>query len=773
MPSNVDANLIRRFKRRKLPDDAGRLLILAPEEVSFHVLEAAIQSESVARIFRKWIDENQDSIRHLAMSIGGRDFDGKGAGDLLASRLDDVRELYGDPEWTVRLFSLRILLMDAGGDARSARIAREAFYDTHPLLRLATARKFGNGSTENLFSALTAMALDDPVAELRRTARQRIDSIFPDKWAPDPDRIGALQAAHVLELQKTDSKSDENLAIRTLKEKFPRAALAAARFLESTGTLRCMLVNANRGDEVDWERRRELLSRAVSAGVHGFLSSLLEVETLDVQLLGAKLLIKGGSPGLKFTLIKRVFNGKIDCSDERELYETAISLACSGGEKLHLLLKNELRKHRENPEMLSIVLSALPPGEASVYREPLIEFLRDSHFKYDKSFLELIAKLPPPMFLGPVLDILEADRNLHTRTVRIRALCCLGVWHLEHTLQTMLENLQILPPEKASDFAIHLASLDGELLKGRIAFILSSPDARLKAALISCLPSGIAGDFAKMISEHLSDVDPELRVACLRALANVGKLGTKYRALLKDPFERVRREAAWIAGTKGDIQLLRAMNLQEEVKMRVLEGLAVSRSSSSVEVLVHFLSAGDSYQNEVIRALASKRDEKSLAVLMEQFGKSGSPVKDKIAGTIAIMVEECEEVLTALLSFDMDASLLADIFARTGLVELFIRRLGHRKSRVRREAVGLLARIATESAFRGIIFAARDPDKGVRMEAEKALKFLLSPAGKEMLEALEKDPNCELRQRTRWVIEHGKTSEALRWVTGEGDSNTT
>jgi len=773
--SNADTagKLIPRFERRKLPDDAGRLLILAPEEASFHVLNAAIKNEAIAQIFRKWINENRDSIRQLAMSIGGRQFDGKGAWGLLTSRLSDVRELYEDSEWTIRFFALRILLTDADGDARSARIAREAFQDTHPLLRALAAREFGNEYTKKLFPLLAAMALDDPVAELRQIARQRIDSIFPDKWTPDPDRIDALQAAHVLELQKTDSKSDENLAIRTLKGKFPRAVLAAARFLEITGALGRMLVNANLGDEVDWERRRELLSCAVSAGVHGFLNRLRTAKTLDVLLLGVKLLSKGGNPELKLALIKRVFNRRIDCSDERELYKTAIRLACSEGEKTFSLLKNELKRHRENPEILSIALSALPPSGASVYREPLIEFLRDPHFKYDELLLGLIAKLPPPMFLSPVLEILEGDRKLHARSVRIRALYCLGLWHLEYTLQTMLENLPILPPEKAADFAIHLASLDEELLKERAAFILSSQDARLKAVLISCLPADIVGDFTKKIGEHLSDADPKLRIACLRALANAGKLGTKYRALLKDPLESVRREAAWIAGAEGGVQLLKTMNFHGEVKTKILEGLAVSRNPRSVEVLIHLLSGEDSYQDEVIRALASKRDEKFIVALIEQFEKSGSLVKDKIAETIAIMVEECKEVLTALLSFNMNVSFLTDVFTRSGLVGLFIRRLGHRNPRVRREAAGLLAKIATESAFRGIVLAAGDPDKGVRMEVEGALDFLLSPAGEGIFEALERDPDCELRRRIRWVIEHGKSSEASSRVAERRGSNST
>jgi hypothetical protein len=41
--------------------------------------------------------------------------------------MNELRELSGDPEWTVRYFSLRILLND--DNPKSARLVKESFSD--------------------------------------------------------------------------------------------------------------------------------------------------------------------------------------------------------------------------------------------------------------------------------------------------------------------------------------------------------------------------------------------------------------------------------------------------------------------------------------------------------------------------------------------------------------------------------------------------------------------------------------------------------------------
>ncbi len=96
---------------------------------------------------------------------------------------------------------------------------------------------------------------------------------------------------------------------------------------------------------------------------------------------------------------------------------------------------------------------------------------------------------------------------------------------------------------------------------------------------------------------------------------------------------------------------------------------------------------------------------------------------------------------------------MADILTRTGFVEILIRKLGHRKPQVRRESARLLADIATDVAYRGIVLAARDPDKDVRINVTKALESLATKEGEKILKSLEADPDRKVRRYTHWALE--------------------
>ncbi len=769
----IAEHLVRKLEKRKKAEDARRLLKLAPEEGLFPVFLVALRKDSVAQVFRNWLKENQDIllIRKMALSARGRDFNGKKARKLLSLCFEEVRELSGDPEWPVRFFSLRVLLAD--DDPKSIRLVKESFSDPHPLLRRTVAQEAGNEDLEELFGALMTMVLDDPVSEVRQSARERIDSTFPDRWKLDPAGMDALQSVHILEQLKIDSKEDENVAITALKGRAVEARLAASRFLERSGALEKIFTEANRGDREDWERRRDLLTKAVSVGITGFLDNIKSTNSVDVLLLGAKLLSEGGDPGLISYLSEKAFSrpDPIREADEEELYRSAVSLACiRGDEKARSLVCDELRKRRNDPDVLGFVLPLLPPGEAPVFRDVLLEFLKDQAFTADEAFLDIMAQLPPSMFLGHVLDILESDRSLFSHGIRLRALHCLGAWHLDHTLQTILENLPILPVDQTRKFATHLASMNRRALEERASFILASPDAGIRAALISCLPVSCISSFTKEIREGLNDADPEVRISCLRALLNAGELKATgpALALLRDPVERVRREAARIAGVKGTEKFLESLetilndaNESPVVRTAALDGLAASRTPESVAVMVRYLDRGEALRNELISAMASKVDRKSILSLVEHFKDSEAVLRDRISDVFTAMGDKGEESLVDLLREDI-ASLkpfLADILTRTGFVEILIRKLGHRKPQIRRDSAELLVEIATDSAYRGIILAARDPDREVRIKVTRALESLATAEGESILKSLEKDPDRKVRRYTHWAMERLKAKK--------------
>ncbi len=65
--------------------------------------------------------------------------------------------------------------------------------------------------------------------------------------------------------------------------------------------------------------------------------------------------------------------------------------------------------------------------------------------------------------------------------------------------------------------------------------------------------------------------------------------------------------------------------------------------------------------------------------------------------------------------------------------------------------------IGTESAFRGIVLAARDPDQDVRVQVTRALEKLNSESGREILESLKNDPDKRVRKFTMWALARVKS----------------
>ena len=68
----------------------------------------------------------------------------------------------------------------------------------------------------------------------------------------------------------------------------------------------------------------------------------------------------------------------------------------------------------------------------------------------------------------------------------------------------------------------------------------------------------------------------------------------------------------------------------------------------------------------------------------------------------------------------------------------------------------MLALIGTESAFRGMVIAARDPDEEVRVQVVRALEKLETTEGKRILAALQKDPDKRIRKYTHWALQRLK-----------------
>ncbi|WP_319415951.1 HEAT repeat domain-containing protein [Marispirochaeta aestuarii] len=352
--------------------------------------------------------------------------------------------------------------------------------------------------------------------------------------------------------------------------------------------------------------------------------------------------------------------------------------------------------------------------------------------------------------------------------MRIDALKLLAQLKKPYCLQHVLENLAILPLDEARYFTTILADFSGDLFNKRVEGILESDDAHVRASLIAALPATGIKEFVAPIRKALKDADPEVRIAAVWALHDY----QEQRALnstvemLRDPVERVRVQVARALGSHGTETVLDRLkellfdeNEVSTVKKAAIAGLSFSETRGSVDVLVEKLrDMTGELKDEVIRALAEKHDARSLTRMIEVFKDAEPKIREAMSEAFKRMRSRGEESLVSLLDEDIPSllPLIYNILEETGWVESIIRRLAKRDPKERREAAALLARIGTRAAFRGIVLAARDPDEDVRVEVTKALEYLNTPEGAEILSDLENDPDKRVRKYTLWALERIK-----------------
>ncbi|MQY76311.1 MAG: transposase, partial [Spirochaeta sp.] len=207
--------------------------------------------------------------------------------------------------------------------------------------------------------------------------------------------------------------------------------------------------------------------------------------------------------------------------------------------------------------------------------------------------------------------------------------------------------------------------------------------------------------------------------------------------------------------------LLTDENEVASVKKAALVGLKNASSLKAVEILVARLEVDEELQGDISAALAAKVNKKEVAALIEDFKDADPGLRARITAVFKLMKEEGEETLVELLKEDILSlnPFISEILESTGYVESRIRQLSHRDSAVRREAAEVLSMVGTESAFRGIVLAARDPDDEVRVKVIKALEKLETKEGKEILSALESDGDKRVRKYTHWALERLKAKE--------------
>ncbi|MFO7731263.1 MAG: HEAT repeat domain-containing protein [Spirochaetia bacterium] len=746
-----------------------KLLQYSPDKALFPCFQAALDSSKRFEVLKNWIDKSGEFMvmGTIADSCAGRVFDGQKALPLIEPWKEELYEMTGDQRWTSRWFSLRILLFDAG--ERSQKAIWAAFNDSSLKIREMIARSFQKTKTNEgqLYEQLQDLLLNDPVYEVRSTARQRIEADCIDRYAI-PSSLNHTQKLHITELLNPGIQQDREYAFSLLDGQDDELMLEAARVLNRSGSLRRLFLQAFHEDHPSLKRSRHLLENAARVHCSDFLSALEDSSNPGTLQIAAELLRSYGDRTHITTLLQRV-RSFADEQKQREplrsIYLSAMETACLRGDDNSLaLLRDELSIRKSDAQLHEHILPMLPAAHAHVYINTLFSFLYDSNYPNKQTLRSTLARLEPELTLPTLFDLIKSIHpkvSASTQEQALRLLCEIGI---PYTLQHVLEHLPLLEIEQASRYAELLAQHFGKTFQKRTIELLETKDARLRSRLISALPPQYHPALKAQLLEAVQDADPEVRSACAWTLVSTGDEEERRRCLplIHDPVESVRISAARAFAIHAGPdyfdelkQVLESKNEMLPVQTSVIEGLIRSPYVESVDLLVQQIQSGGELQGAALKALREKHSHKMISRVLEHIQTAESDTRSRLLSALRSMGDSAESVLETYLfeSTHPLRSIAVEVLESIGAVDAQIRHLTNRDPSVRREAAAFLFHAGSLSAYRGLVQAARDPDEEVRAYVVRALDALDSDRGRTILEELKKDPQKKIRTYTNWALE--------------------
>jgi len=759
-------------KTRHSRGAAAMILEFAPDQGLFECFVAALSTKSIAGDLIDWMKKQGDAftLRKIALSGPGRDFDGEAGLRLLRDRMDEVREMLGDPEWASRAMAVRILSHDS--DERSKKGLTDSLSDPHPLVRTLALQAPLMGDRLAFYAEAYNLFIRDSSQEVRRAAKARIMAEFPDLYAPDIGKLCPEETIHVIELLDPTSGKDEEIAFRFLESGDPEQQLAAAEHLETRGSLRPLLETATSGDNKEFERRIALLVTATSYQVYGFLSAVESIESDGAFEAAARVLAQGGDRKLVAILARRWFARMGDSPFHQErirVYRFVLdAIRSRGDDQACAVLAAELAARRNEPELTAALLHACAGIQHDCIFNTLVELFFDPGFSMRDELRAAIVGQKPELVVPFALSLFRADRADTPRILRRDALILAGELKLSWALQRIMESLPTLDSDEIASLAPIVIGADAKAFKSKARFILDGVDAPSRAAILAALPSTGDRSFMGDVKKGLGDADPEVRSAAIRALAAFQEdkaLTSGGMDLLRDPVERVRIAAVAALAEAGGPTVVKKLsdvlddaNEMDEVKASLIRGLGLASNQASLDLLLDELGTRDHWAEQLGIALSARSSAKDLTRILERFKDATGELKTRMAQSVRTMGKKGEEALVELLREEI-ASLkpfIVEALESLGYVEARIRELKHRDPAVRRDAATALSLVGSRAAYRGIVLAARDPDTAVRVAVTRALERLAGPEGQEMLADLEHDPDARVRKYVLWAMERVK-----------------
>jgi len=747
--------------------DLRRVLLYCPPSSVFKVYLAAEEHPRLRRVMKEWIDRDGEEkvIRFLSEACRGEDFEPDYGKSFLEKNGALLRELTGEPEWYARYFAYKILIHNK--EELTLRSLEAGLLDPHPLVRKILTENFTAGR-EKIWEMLWDKLLHDPVYEVRETARKRITREFMDLYSLKDKKINVEETFRILEQLDPNSQEDKSFAMSILQSDNKELRYPAAVFLEKCGVLSSYLAKNTLDDPVHIENSIRILKDAMEVKVSGFMTDYPSGDGAPLLVVAKVLAGTNGPYEIINLLAKKVFgffgNKKIEPSN-REIYiKTLEAISAKGNIRSYEIFAEELSRREGDPAFLELLLPRIPIKAELIFPFVLFRFLKNVNFSAREELVKTLGNFNPDIVLPEIFHILNSDRSKFPHIIRISALKILGLLRLPFCLQRILESLPTFKEEETKEFAALFLDYPKEIFEDKARTLLASPDARIRASIISILPVVKNDSFMKEIRTALKDVDPDVRVAAIKSLLEFGeiKLLNQETSMLHDPVERVRLATAEVIARHGNevaIEILKNItvdpNETEVVKMGVIAGLGQAANAEGIPILVSVLDSQEEFRELAEKALSNRTTKRDITQLIEIFKDAEPQLREKLIPVFKRQGKKAEPSIVEILKDEVASfkPYLVKILEETGYVDEAKRQLSNRNVEVRREAAALLSLMDTLPAFRGLVMAAKDPDQEVRVCVVKALEKLKSSQSYDFLEKLKEDPDSRVRKYTHWALE--------------------
>lgn len=752
---------IRHFKRFRDTDLLRKMIRYIPEKGLFYCLLAALGKNELARELSKSLNQTVDlsSIRALGLTDEALKISEEQIFRLLGDNLDGLQALASDQEWTNRYFALKLLLCDKNDISRE--ILWKALHDPHYLIRMMILQELETEKREELYQELYNLYLSDPVYKVRKAAADRIHMEFSDLYTVNPSQLLEEQAMHVLELLRPGSMEDENIALYFLKSANLEARLPAASFLEKQGILTRLATEVYLGDRENLERNLKLLENALEVNASSFLSVIETTNNPGTLLLCARILLSlGGLSRWTIALARKTFSLCSDQPELEELYTTALKgLAALGTEEAYSLIDQELKKWRQTPRMMKILLSALPTQGMEYFYKTLADFLEDTTFEPRGSLREALGRMPQFLLLPLLLEKLRGGEG-YPLLVKADAVKLLAEKGLPYGLQSIFENIPFFSVDETEDFLEIIEVYPKKEVSLWVGKYLNSGDSLTRTSLIRRLPPEVLGEknHLQTLKQSLKDPDPDMRIAALRTLVelNEADLLNKESPLVTDPVERVREEYARLLGAAGEEKILKKLqerlideNESLRVRIAIVQGMGDSCLPIAIDHLIESLDklTGE-LQDEIISVLAKKNTEVDCERLLKRFIGGKPEQQGYILASVRLMDDQGLETIIGLLKKRALRPHILQILEESGWMSYYQKLLRDPDQAKRLKAVQALAQIRSIPAYRGLIRRTKEKDEETRIAIDKTLE-LLKTVDRGLLEELAEDSDWKARRYAR------------------------